>query len=299
MKVTVFSCFLLSCLPSLAQLEEISPAVPPIIADSSDGVAQEPRAHIPYKIPDGTPPPPEPPKPVWTVPASDVVAEKSINEGGRAITVREIKPIALPAPPEPAAAPVISVELRQRLAEYREKHPHRHPIALGATVYRLENEITRTLVTVWITGQREPVSFWSSGDFSLLSGIGAFTDKQGETRALFMLWSIYDTNRFAKRMTELGRPYKRPIIPDLPSDKAAYLIHQGSPDDDLFTAIDSLHEILNHDAVELRRAYEGRVQATKEREAYLKANPPQPKDITLNYWRISKPAATGKGEASR
>jgi hypothetical protein len=253
------------------------------------------RAHIPYKIPDGTPPPPEPPKPVWIVPATDVVAGKSITEDGRTITVRQIKPIALPAPPEPAAPVEISDELRQRMAEYREKHPRHQTIALGATVYRLENEVTRTLVSVWITGQREPVSFWSSGDFSLLSGIGAFTDKQGETRALFMLWSIFDSNRFAKRMAELGRGYSRPEIPDLPSDKAAYVISNGEADDDLLTAIDAIHEILNHDAVELRRAYEGRERARIEREEYLKANPPQPKNITLNYWRIENPSSSKEG----
>jgi hypothetical protein len=257
------------------------------------------RAHLPDKIPDGTPPPPQAPKPVWTVPAADIVAEKSVMESGRTITIRQIKPIDLPAPPEPTAPPVISDELRQRMADYREKHPYRHPIALGATVYRLENEVTRTLVSVWITGQREPVSFWSSGDFSLLSGIGTFTDKQGENRALFMMWSILDTHRFAKRIAELGREHGLPKIPDLPSDKATYIIHQGKPDDDLLIAIDSLHEILNHDAVELRRAYKGRVRANEEREAYLKANPPQPKDITLNYWRIEKSATTGKGKTSR
>jgi hypothetical protein len=289
MKVTVFSCFLLACPHSLAELEQ--PGTAPL-----DPAAAPVRAHIPDKIPDGTPPPPQPPKPVWTVPASDVVAEKSVIEGGRTITVRQIKPIDLP---EPVAAPVISDELRQQMAEYRENHPFRHPIALGATVYRLENELTRTLVTVWITGQQEPVSFWSSGDFSLLSGIGTFTDKQGESRALFMMWSIFDTNRFANRMAELGREYDPPEIPDLPSDKAAYVIHQGNLNDDLLTAIDSLHEILNHDSVELRRAYEGRVRANEEREAYLKANPPQPKDIILNYWRIDKTATTGKGETSR
>jgi hypothetical protein len=61
--------------------------------------AEETRAHIPYKIPDGTPPPPAPEKPVWTIPAADVITEKSHVEGGRTITVREIKPIALPPPP--------------------------------------------------------------------------------------------------------------------------------------------------------------------------------------------------------
>jgi hypothetical protein len=57
MKVTIFTCFLLSSFSSHAQLEENS--APSIISDSSGVVAQERRAHIPYKIPDGTPPPPQ------------------------------------------------------------------------------------------------------------------------------------------------------------------------------------------------------------------------------------------------
>ena len=76
---------------------------------------EESRAHIPYKIPDGTPPPPTPPKPTWVVPAEDVVAEKAHREGGRTITIRQIQPIELPEPPEPAAPVEITEEMRERM----------------------------------------------------------------------------------------------------------------------------------------------------------------------------------------
>jgi hypothetical protein len=178
------------------------------------------------------------------VPNTDVVTEKTHVEGGRTITVRQIQPIPLPDPPAAPPAPVeIGPELQERMAAFREKHPRHQIIGLGATVYRLENKATRTLLNVWPIGHGEPVTIWSSGDFSLLSGIGAFTDNRGETRALFMAWSTHDTNRLAKRMAALGRSYPPPVIPDLPSNKAAYVIHEGQPDDNLLTAIDSLHEI--------------------------------------------------------
>jgi hypothetical protein len=32
------------------------------------------------------------------------------------------------------------------------------------------------------------------------------------------------------------------------------------------------------------------MRAARERAEHLKANPPQPKDITLNYWRVETPA---------
>jgi len=259
--------------------------------------AEETRAHIPYKIPDGTPPPPQPEKPVWTIPAGDVITEKSHVEGGRTITVREIKPIALPPPPEPAepAAPVvISEELQERIDAYKEKNPLHHLIGLGATIYRLEDQTTRTHLQLWSGGGAEPVSFWSSGDFSMLSGIGSFTDKQGVTRALFMIWSMHDIPRFAERMQEIDREYTPPEIPELPADRAAYVVNTGDPDEEMLSAIDALHEILTHDAVELRRAYEGRVIAERERKEFLKANPPQPKDLIINHWRIQRGEGQGK-----
>jgi hypothetical protein len=48
------------------------------LAHSQDDANRDPapaptRAHFPDKIPDGTPPPPQAPKPVWTVPAADIV----------------------------------------------------------------------------------------------------------------------------------------------------------------------------------------------------------------------------------
>ena len=257
---------------------------------------EESRAHIPYKMPDGTPPPPTPPKPVWVVPPDDIVTAKAHREGGRTITLREIQPIQLPEPPKLAAPVEMTPQLHERIAAYQEKHPRHGVVTLGATIYRLENNTTRTLVQVWGNGHPEPASLWSSGDFSLLSGIGAFTDKQGGSRALFMMWSIHDTNQLAKRMAEIGRAYDIPVIPNLPADKAAYVLQEGKLDDDLRMAIDSLHEILNLDDAELRRAYEGRQRAAKEREEFLKANPPPPHDITLNDWRNEETQAGEKGE---
>ena len=270
-----------------------------LIGFAATAFGQEmPRAYLPAKIPDGSAPPPVRPKATWIIPPADVLREKSYEEGGRTILVREIKPIALPPPPEPEpSAPVeITAEFRERMAAYRLKHPRQKMIALGATVYRLEDGSTRTLLRTSGEGQEEPVQFWSSGDFSLLAGIGAFTDSKGETRALLMTWSIQDHAALAARMARLGRTYRAPTIPELPTGKPAYSIQKGSPDANLLSALDALHQILEHDGAELQRAYDARVMAAKQREEYMKANPPQAQDITVNYWRIETPAKGEKGE---
>ena len=47
-------------------------------------------------------------------------------------------------------------------------------LSLGATVYRFRNSPPRTLVQYWPKNGDEPFTFWSSADFSLISGIHSF-----------------------------------------------------------------------------------------------------------------------------
>ena len=68
---------------------------PLLSADES----QKESARIIGDIPDGTPPPPEPPKPKFIVPAKDILKSKTYQQGGRKITVQRITPIALPVFP--------------------------------------------------------------------------------------------------------------------------------------------------------------------------------------------------------
>ncbi len=135
----------------------------------------------------------------------------------------------------------------------------------------------------------------ASGDFSLLSGIGSHISSDGETRALLMVWSVLDMDRLAALAANSAEGYVRPDFPDLPDDRAAFVLTGSQPDDELLTAIQSLHDILNTDHERLRTAFQGREEAARQRAEFLKANPPQPKDIILNHWRIA-PAAKGGGQ---
>lgn len=55
-------------------------------------------ARITGPIPDGTPPPPGAPMPKFIVPQRDILASKTCAQGGRKITIQQVKPISLPAP---------------------------------------------------------------------------------------------------------------------------------------------------------------------------------------------------------
>ena len=263
--------------------------------------ATETNARILGEIPDGTPPPPAPPKPEYHVAARDVLSTASHAQGGRTITIREIKPIALPPPPPPAEPASVEqdAEFSVRLAEYREAHPKNDLLFLGATVFRSKDSPPRTLVRWWPMGGKGTVTFWSSADFALIAGgINAFADSAGDSHHLLMGWGNVDIERMAELSATKGREYDAPNLPEFPTGKAAFEITGDTkPSAEELIVIQSLHDIYNSELARLRTAYEGRERARIEREEYLKAHPPQPKDITLNFWRTEKPASNGKGES--
>jgi len=271
----------------------------------SDGSAAMPvpaptaTARILGNIPDGTPPPPQAPKPQFVARRADILDSKVHQQGGRTITIQRIKPIALPLPPDPAPQPLAAADpaFQEHLASFREDHPKSNMVPLGASVYHFKDAPTRTLVRYWPEGRGESITFWSSADFSLLSGIFSFVATDGETRCMFMMWGIEDFNSKADLLATLNRGHGVSNIPDFPDGPATFSIVGTPPDDPtVLVPIQSLHDLYNCEFNRLKTAWDGRERARIQRTAYLKAHPPQPKNIVLNYWRTEKTAAE-KGAA--
>jgi hypothetical protein len=283
-----------------ATLAHSQEEVSSVSRDSETTLPTHTTARILGDIPDGTPPPPQPPKPEYHIAARDVVSTATHQQGGRTITIRQIKPIDLPPPPAPVAiAPTeVDAEFAQRLAEYRATHPRTHLLFIGATVYHSKDSPPRTLVRYWPEGKGGSVTFWSSADFALIAGgINSFVDSTGDHHHLMMAWSNMDIERMAEIWSARGLEYDAPEIPNLPEGKASFQIIGEQPDVEKLAPVQALHDLYNSEYERLKTAYEGRERARIEREEYLKLNPPQPKDITLNFWRTETPAATGKGES--
>ena len=256
-------------------------------------------ARILGNIPDGTPPPPQAPKPQFVARRADILDSKVHQQGGRTITIQRIKPIALPLPPDPAPQPLAAADpaFQEHLASFREDHPKSNMVPLGASVYHFKDAPTRTLVRYWPEGRGESITFWSSADFSLLSGIFSFVATDGETRCMFMMWGIEDFNSKADLLATLNRGHGVSNIPDFPDGPATFSIVGTPPDDPtVLVPIQSLHDLYNCEFNRLKTAWDGRERARIQRTAYLKAHPPQPKNIVLNYWRTEKTAAE-KGAA--
>ena len=252
-------------------------------------------ARILGEIPDGTPPPPQPPKPKFIVPAKDVLHTKIHQQGGRQITVRKITPIQLPPPPQ--IAPPLDITdpaIQERIAQAREEHPADEFLCVGASVFRPKDSTPLSLVRMWPQGHGECIVFWSSADFALLSGIGIFIGPDGGTRNLFLMWNFSEIETRTALKNELGP--ESPPIPDFPLDKATFHISSGNPSKQTLASIQALHDLYNNEYDRLEKAYQGRERARILHEAELKANPPKPKDIVLNYWRTEIPAAQSAPE---
>jgi hypothetical protein len=279
---------------------------PILCQDAKDSLPEETAAiptaaRILGSIPDGTPPPPEPPKPKFIVPATDVLESKSIEQGGRTITVRKINPIALPPPPPPVEplSPEAEAAFREKVAAYRTSHPRTKMAFISATVFRSKDSPPRTLVRCWPEGKRQTITYWSSADFGLISGIHAFADATGTPHALLMGWGYVDLQTMSDMQAARLKAYGATAPPTFPEGKAAFEIIGTPLTADELAPIQALHDLYNSEHARLKSAFEGRERARLEREAYLKSHPPQPQDITLNYWHTERKPTTTTKEGAR
>ncbi len=281
MKPITFFAFLLAAATAALRAEENASSLP---ADSG--------ARITGKIPDGTPPPPQPPKPKFQVPANDVLESTAYEQGGRTITIQKIAPIALSPPPVPMEATPVELtdEMKQRIEEYRRTHIGTRVLMLSATVFHFDDSPPRTLLRYWPPRAGKSVSFWSSVDFKLIAGgIQSFVDGAGRTNLLWIGWGKV---KLAGKVDLQKAPYKRfgaPPLPDFVPGPATFEEIGNQLAAEEIVPFQALHDLYNKNYEQLKTAYEGRERARLEHEAWLKANPPQPIDITLNYWRTKTP----------
>ena len=256
-------------------------------------VAAPGTARILGGLADGTPPPPAPAKPAFVVPAKEVISTKTIQQGGRTITIQRIQPIPLPPPP-PTRAPETheqAASLEQE-AEVSEPQPKWDFLMVGATVFHFKDSPPRTMVTYWPSGKGESVTLWSSADFRLLNGFTEFVAADGHAFRMMRMLSDADVDAIAGLQAS-----EESELPDFSIGKATFTVTGDAPADaQVLAPIAALHEIYNNEHPRLLLAWQGRERARLQHEAERKANPPQPKEVTIRYWRTKTPAPA-KGSA--
>jgi hypothetical protein len=250
-------------------------------------------ASIPERISDGalSPPPPPVEKPDFQVESTqvkrlDVVEAPPMPglppvEGTITLTVRNVADPGLPDPPPPPEPRSIEdPEIKARLAELSAKHREIRVAFVSATVY----DRSRTRLTVYPNGGIDKaVTVWSNLDFNHFSGFGSFEaeDVSGEIRN--------ENPAFRRRLlTERGIEFEEPEIPTLPDGQPSFVIATEAPDPDGVKLIEDLHALYRTEGVRMAEACAAREKADAERRAYLLANPPKPKDVTVHFWKRTK-----------
>lgn len=134
-------------------------------------------------------------------------------------------------------------------------------------------------------GNREDFEAWSNVDFNYLTGFGNF-EFEGLEYNLIMGIGNMDTDRWRQLADEGRFKFEPPQIPTLPPGRVSYLITRGDAQNmEAERMMRGLHELYRNEKERLIEAYQGRERARIERAAYLKAHPPKPEDITLQFFR--------------
>lgn len=210
-------------------------------------------------------------------------------------TVQLVEDPGLPDPPPPLPQlPVDDAAVQGRLEELRAKYQETRIAFVSATVY----DHSRTLLTVYPSGEAaKSVTVWSNLDFNHFSGFSTFNvaGQDGTIRQWALLMGIgnTDTRRLSERFAQAGREYQEPKAPELPSltfSGPSFVIAEGSEaDPGGLELVQDMHALYQTEGHRMETAYVAREKAYKERKAYLIANPPVPKDVTIRFWKRNYP----------
>jgi hypothetical protein len=202
-----------------------------------------------------------------------------------------------------------SPEFQARLALWREMEAKRKMIGLSVTVFDHKVSHIRwtwrdpsvpatspntRLRVVPSNGQSSPTApppgvieyqAWSNIDWECMRGVNAV--EAGGIRYEMMpgigCVGVDTANRF-------GRTFTMPEHPELPEAPATFVVTKGDPSNlDATAFLRAVHAAYPAQAEELWAAHATRVQYLREHAEWLKAHPPQPKDITIIYGNIVRP----------
>jgi hypothetical protein len=277
---------------------------PPAIAQETKDAApatDQAEAVIPGNISDGTPSPPSPPPvlPEFKI-KSTVVREMDVIEappmsglppveGTITATVHLVEDPKLPDPPPPpvpADDSKVNFQFERPVAESEWSGF----VFISATVY----DHSRTLLRCHPNGKvKKEITVWSNLDFNYFTGFSTFEVKaaDGKIRRYDLMMSVgdEDTQKRAELLAKYDMEYDFPEIPALPDDKPAYVIEDAAPDAGAVQLVEDLHELYRCEGARMEAAYHARVKAEAEQRAYYLANPPVPKDVTVNFWEREHP----------
>ena len=218
--------------------------------------------------------------------------------GTISVTVQLVKDPGLPDPPPPLPASLPDdPAVIARMAELREKYRATKLVFLSATVYNHN----RTFLRIYPNGRDGGiVTAWSNLDFNHFCSFSTYQVKAAEDDTLYRFGLLMgigctDTKRWAELAAEKGYEYKAPEIPQMPDlavGGPAFVVVEGDAESPAMDTLEQIHDLYRKEGARMEAAYHARIKACEERKAYLLANPPKPKDVTVRFWKREHPVGT-------
>ncbi len=211
---------------------------------------------------------------------SKITNSATYDLGDHLMTIQELTKDALPVvPPAPQTSPQPARVPRPAI-----QRVERGFLNIGGTAYRRNGQPTRSLITYYPQGSAIPITFWSSADWSLLTGVGQLADSSGKIWQQMCMISPVDLDRKAGRFQMRDTS----TIPSFPEGAATYLIVSGNPPPGAMAPVELFLSYYDAHLAELQAACKKRSEEQARQAAEELANPPVPEDIVVQY-RIMKP----------
>lgn len=201
---------------------------------------------------------------------SKIVESTTYDLGDRLLTVQEVAKDALPMPPAPIPPPIQPQPAPDFVAR-----PHREFgfLNLGGNVYRRSGQPARTLINYYPQGANQGISFWTSADWRLISGVGNLTDATGKDWQLMCLFSSYVHEQQEDSF----------VIPEFPAGPSTIQIVSGNPTPEQMAPVKLYLAYYDANLPELQAAYHTRIEEQKRLAAEEKAHPKVPEDIVVQF----------------
>lgn len=256
---------------------------------------------IPEPVADGTAAePPQKPVPVSTPVISSNTIQRQVTEpspidgvppvtGSINVTLQVVQAPDLPVPPPLPPLPPTDLAVQARLQELLLTYKATELVFVSASVY----DNRRTFLRIYPNGRvGDEVTAWSNLDFNVFRGRSSYrvNNSDGSTQDFHLLMGIGDIQTAAMQdsAARAGRLYQPPTIPPLPdlaTSGPAFQLVAGSDESPAMDTLEQIHDLFSIEGARLVAEHAARKQAEVEHRAELLANPPQPADVTIRYWK--------------
>ncbi len=164
-----------------------------------------------------------------------------------------------------------------RVGELSKEYPESKLLLVSASVYN--NSVTQFRIQANEPGAKE-ITGWSNIDFKHFSGFATYQVKgtDGVLRSYGLVMSVGDIDG---QDTSVNIPR----LPHLATNGPAFVLTEGEINDPKTKQlVEDIHNLYKVEGKRLEEANRKRTKAYEDRKAYLLANPPKPKDVTIRFW---------------